>query len=311
MGYNAESLLQGTGVHRADLDNPDIRFPCTLTGAILGRAMQTRPIKNLGLKLAAETPMGAFPLLDYLVLSCENVSKAVHQLARYFHLVEAPCVLDIQDSGNLIHVHYQGRDAAVAFEFGITLALMHLHRETQEHFIPDHVAFTHHPDDIPEMEHILHCPVRAQTSWNGFAFTREAGQIPMRRGDAILHEVLERQAAEIAARMPKGDGIAAEVRRVLASRLSQGEMQIENVARELAISARSLQRRLSEAGISYQQLLDDTRREAADTYLTNPTLAIGEVAYLLGYSEPAAFHRAFKRWKGQTPQAFRQELKRI
>ena len=146
---------------------------------------------------------------------------------------------------------------------------------------------------------------------NGFAFTREAGQLPMRSGDAILHDVLERQAAEIAARLPKGDGVAAEVRRILVTRLSQGDMQIDDVARELATSSRSLQRRLSEAGISYQQLLDDMRREAAHTYLTNPTLAIGEVAYLLGYSEPAAFHRAFKRWNGITPQAFRQQVPQI
>jgi AraC-like DNA-binding protein len=70
---------------------------------------------------------------------------------------------------------------------------------------------------------------------------------------------------------------------------------------------RSLQRRLAEAKISFQQLVDDTRREAADTYLNNQTLSIGEVAYLLGYSEPAAFHRAFKRWQGITPQAFREQ----
>ena len=62
MGYNAESLLAGTGVPRSAFENPDTRFPCTLTGAILGHAMQTRAVKNLGMRLAAETPMGAFPL---------------------------------------------------------------------------------------------------------------------------------------------------------------------------------------------------------------------------------------------------------
>jgi len=308
LGYNPESLLEGTGVRRSDLvENPDVRFSCTLTGTILSRAMQTCLIKNLGMKLAAETPMGAFPLLDYLVLSCANVSEAVHQLSRYFRLVDAPCVLEVQDHGNFTRVCYHGRNVAFSFEFGITLALMHLHRETENRFMADHVAFTHQPDDIHEMEQVLNCQVRTNSSWNGFAFTRESGRLPLRRGDAILHHVLERQAAEIAARLPKQDGVVSEVRRVLAARLSQGEIQIEKVARELATSVRSLQRRLAEAKISFQQLVDDTRREAADTYLNNQTLSIGEVAYLLGYSEPAAFHRAFKRWQGITPQASREQ----
>jgi AraC-like DNA-binding protein len=77
------------------------------------------------------------------------------------------------------------------------------------------------------------------------------------------------------------------------------------VARCLATSARSLQRRLSAAGTSYQELLDSTRCEAATRYLQDRGLSIGEVAYLLGYSEPPAFHRAFKRWNGVTPQEFR------
>ncbi len=62
-------------------------------------------------------------------------------------------------------------------------------------------------------------------------------------------------------------------------------------------------RRLAAAGVSYQQVVDGARQEAADRYLSNSKLSIGEIAYLLGYSEPAGFHRAFKRWRGITPQA--------
>ena len=73
------------------------------------------------------------------------------------------------------------------------------------------------------------------------------------------------------------------------------------------MSGRTLQRRLASEGVSYQQLLDETRKEAAVRYISEPTLAICEVAYLVGYSEPAPFHRAFKRWYGMTPEAFRQK----
>ena len=85
---------------------------------------------------------------------------------------------------------------------------------------------------------------------------------------------------------------------------SEATIRIQALARTLGTSARSLQRRLAVAGISYRQLLDVVRKEAAERYLSDARLSIGEIAYLLGYSEAAAFNRAFKRWRGEGPQAF-------
>jgi transcriptional regulator GlxA family with amidase domain len=75
--------------------------------------------------------------------------------------------------------------------------------------------------------------------------------------------------------------------------MREGETRIEDAARALATSKRSLQRHLAEAGLSFQLLVDEIRRDAADEYLADPALSVAEVAYLLGYSEAAAFHRAF------------------
>jgi len=77
------------------------------------------------------------------------------------------------------------------------------------------------------------------------------------------------------------------------------------VAHQLAMSQRTLQRKLREHDTSHQQLLDDLRKNLARTYLDEPSMSIGEVAYLLGFSESSAFHRAFKRWTGQTPSEYR------
>ena len=104
--------------------------------------------------------------------------------------------------------------------------------------------------------------------------------------------LLERQAGEIMARLPAEGGVASDVRRVLAKQVAGGDTRITAVARELATTSRTLQRRLAAAGLSYQELLDRTRREAAEKYLADSSLAIAEVSYLLGYSEPSALHRA-------------------
>jgi AraC-like DNA-binding protein len=99
---------------------------------------------------------------------------------------------------------------------------------------------------------------------------------------------------------------ALDVHRALASRVGSGDTRIQTIARTLATSARSLQRRLAAAGVSYQQLLDVARKDASERYLRDSSLSVATVAYLLGYSEPAAFTRAFRRWHNETPQAFRE-----
>lgn len=136
---------------------------------------------------------------------------------------------------------------------------------------------------------------------------REAWRLPLRRRDPALRHVLEDHANAILARLPAHAGVAFEVQRALSGRVAGGDTRIGAVADRLAMSSRTLQRRLAAEGVSFQELLEGARREAAGRYIGESTLAIGEVAYLVGYSEPAAFHRAFRRWYGMTPAAFRQK----
>jgi AraC-like DNA-binding protein len=306
LGYDTHSLLAAAGVSRSQLDDPEARIACNATPALLGAAMRMRPLKNLGMRIAAETPIGAFPLLDYLIVTCDLVSDGVKQLARYLRLADAPYSLEAQGDEDPIRIVFLGNRDAFTCEFGVSLTLLHLREETEARLSAEYVSFSHRPDDVHEMEQVLDCPVRSGESWNGFSLSREAWKLPLRRHDPVLRGVLEQNASEVTARLPAIDGIAGELRQVLISRITHGDTEIQSVARTLATSTRSLQRRLAAAGTTYQELLDSTRREAAARYLADNRLSVGEVTYLLGYSEPAAFHRAFKRWHGSTPQEFRQ-----
>jgi AraC-like DNA-binding protein len=91
----------------------------------------------------------------------------------------------------------------------------------------------------------------------------------------------------------------------VAEELSRGVPTVEDVARRMATSERTLRRRLEEGGSSFRELLDDTRERLARNYVRDRRMALSEVAFMLGFSEPSAFHRAFKRWTGTTPAAFR------
>jgi AraC-like DNA-binding protein len=306
LGYDTPSLLKAAGLTPNQLENSDARVSCSALPAVICEAMRKRPLANLGMRVAAEMPIGAFQLLDYLILTCENVSQGIRQLARYLRIHEVPFRLDIHDEEDPVRMVYTGINDAFTAEFEVSLPVFHLGRETESRFHAEYVGFTHQPDGVAEMERILGCPVRTRASWNGLAISRQAWELPLRRRDLVLQELLQRNADEVVSRLPASDDIVAALRRALLSRIAQGETEIEAVARSLATSVRSLQRRLSAAGTSYQEVLDSTRRDAASRYLNDRALSIGEVAYLLGYSEPAAFHRAFRRWNGTTPQEFRQ-----
>ena len=306
LDYCMEPLLANAGIRRADLDDPDARIAATVWGPMLCRALEQRPMKNAGMRLATVTPIGAFPLIDYLIMTSQNVSEGLTRLARYLRLAEARSGPYLREDEDPIRVLLEGCDTPLSAEFTVTLNLLHFREETEDRFRAAYASFCHTPDDVAEMERVLSCPVQTGASWNGWALSRETCQIPLRRRDPALGSLLQRQAEEAIARLPPMEGAALDVRRALASRVGSGDTRIQTIARTLAMSARSLQRHLTAAGVSYQQLLDQARKDAAERYLTDSPLSIGEVAYLLGYSEPAAFNRAFRRWHKETPQAFRQ-----
>jgi AraC-like DNA-binding protein len=268
-------------------------------------------LNNLWTKLGAVTPLAAMPLLDYLIITSESVGRGVEQEARYFRLVGAPFIIDIKHDEDPIRVVYVMTTAVPlhTVEYSAILTLQGFRAETDNRFHLAYVSFAHQPDDVAEIERLLGCDVRVNASWAGLAVPREVWDLPLRRRDPVLRAMLERQADAITPRMPPLNGLALDVRRVLMSRLARGESDIELVARDLAMSSRTLQRRLAAVGLSYHELLDRARRETAEKCIADSLLSIGEIAYLAGYSEPAAFHRAFRRWTGVTPQGFRQRLR--
>lgn len=133
---------------------------------------------------------------------------------------------------------------------------------------------------------------------------------PLIRRDPVLRAVLEGRAQTSHPVSPMAEAASAvsQVRAVLASRIGEELPDIREIARRLAMAPRTLQRRLAAEGASFKDLIDITRREAAQRLLADRSLAVAEVGYLLGFSEPSAFNRAFKRWLGATPLEYRRTI---
>jgi AraC-like DNA-binding protein len=307
IGYDIDSLLAPFGLTRTDLDDPDGRLPTRVCAEIFAAIQREGRVKNLALCIAIETPIGAYPLLDYLVCSSESVGEGLKQLARYLVLVNPAVRLVFQDEEDRIRVSAEGLIDPLAVELTVSLSVLRLRRESGDRLQVARICFRHEPDDASTYQSVFRCEVETQSSWSGFALTREAWQLPLQRRDPVLRNWLEHKAAQILASQAGKEGIAMEVRRLLAAPATGSGASIEAAARRLAMSSRTLQRRLSEEGTSFDTLREEMRKQTAETFLADRTLSIGEVAFLLGFSEPGAFHRAFKRWHNTTPDAFRKQ----
>jgi AraC-like DNA-binding protein len=172
---------------------------------------------------------------------------------------------------------------------------------------PIEAAFQHPPPaNAARYQEVLGCPVHFNADELRLVIPRAVFDRPLRRADEQLFDYLERHAQALLERAVERDTASALVRQTLCARLREGEPRQGDVARALALSERTLQRRLTEEGTSFAAILDEIRAELARMYLGDPNLAVFEVAYLVGYSEPSAFVRAFRRWTGTNPREYRQ-----
>ena len=130
---------------------------------------------------------------------------------------------------------------------------------------------------------------------------------PLLDADGALSAIVRRRLDKVVAdrALAEPASLRARVRRMLVENLGQNTITADGVAAALAMSRRTLTRRLGEDGASFREVLDDVRRELALALLQDVTLSVADVAFFLQYSEPAAFHRSFRRWTGLTPHEYR------
>jgi AraC-like DNA-binding protein len=306
VGCDRAAILRAAGLSERDFDDPDAILSDAACAAFFCEALSQRPVPNFGLRVAERIPIGAYPLLDYLILTSDTVGEGFHRLAKYLRLVGSPCELSFHDRKDAVVVRLAPTIPFNA-EFTLALAVLDFRQEADGEFRAASLQLRHRPDDPKEFERILGCPVRAEAEADELAIPRSVWALPLRRRDSRLHAVLASQAEERMARLGSDDRAAAQLRRVLSAAPPGVIAGLSGAARRLGTSPRTLQRRLAAEGTSFQEVLDGGRRETAESALASSGLSCAEIGYLLGFSEPAAFHRAFKRWTGRTPLAFRRE----
>lgn len=306
IGLDTDRIRAAAGVPRVETDGVGESVAIDVVVAVWRAAAQEFGRPTIGLHVGANVLSGA--LLDYLAATSSTMREALGHVVRYFALAtrHVSWALRPRDTEGLwLFEHTFNRSAGpmapALREFSVGLANA---RVREWGGTPREIWLPHAPlGPLDEYRRVLGCPVHFERGCTGLAFDDATLDRPSRRSDAQLLRFLSSHADQVLAQLPSDTSLRGRVHRAVATRLRDGEPDIGAVARALALSERSLQRRLREEGTSFRDIVETVRRQQADVYLGDRELSVSDVAYLLGYSEPGAFIRAFKRWTGRTPRA--------
>ncbi|RRS06254.1 AraC family transcriptional regulator [Aquabacterium soli] len=317
-GVDAQALMLEAGMDLSLLKDPLARYPVHQTMVFWQRAIEATGEPLLGLDVARQiTPM-TFHALGYAGLASQNLADLFTRLSRYFRVVSDAGELSFERVGRAGCLRVSG-DARVLAEadaqaaWGPVDAFMSvILRACGALYGPDFQLLElrlqrPRPQDHQRYERVLRVVPIYGSQDNALWLDESVLMRPLAYANEELARINEEAVGRYLSQWRQGqaDDLPLRMREWFGARLPQGEPRQEDAAAHLGLSTRSLQRRLAEQGTSYRDVLQQARHALALAHLRAGVYSVSEIAYLLGFAELSAFTRAFRRWTGVTPSAWR------
>jgi len=306
-GCNGPALLAQAGFELKDLDGPDARAPLRKTGRLWKYALAATGDPAFGVKLARHYTYTTFHSLGYGMSASSTLKEAFERAQRYFRVVSDAVEFQFSRHDDEYHlileptteVPVESIDALV----GIFLRMCRLLAGRE--FAPLSIELCRsRPAVTEEFERSWRAPIQFGAGQNRLRFERAGIERILDSGNPELAQVSDAISARYLARLERFN-IEGQVRELLTQRLCRSEPTQDQVARQLNMSARTLQRKLSDSGTTFKEILDETRHALALAYLSASEFSVGEITQRLGFSSSSSFTRAFRRWTGVSPSDWR------
>lgn len=276
-------------------------------------ALEARDPDGLGLPLRIGASMqsdeyGAFGLAWKSAPDLRGSYNRAERYARVLSSVEV-YVLEPTEGGafyTLLKAGDGSRGMHLSNEASLSAVCEISQQVSAAEFAPEAVYFKHAPrGDIQAYEDHFGCPVHFGAERDALRVSDAMLAAPNTLGDATIAQFFDRHLEQELAALEEDSSLDQQVRITIARSLSEGVPTITAIASEIGMSARTLQRRLSDQGHSFQSLVDLARQDLAQKLLKDTQYSLAEIAFLTGFAEQSGFTRAFKRWSGQTPRSYR------
>ncbi len=265
----------------------------------------------LGFTLARDFDPRALGLLYYVMASSQTLGDALKRVARYSQTTNEALVVRYREGNRLIiDLSYSGvprHSDRHQIEFCMFAVLRICRVLTGLSLVPQHFSIAHHRSEgTGEMARFVGTKVEFGADTDEFSLNANARELPLIHADPYLNNLLLKSCeAALTDRKSNESELRTTVENAISSLLPRGRVVVDDIARSLGMSKRTLSRRLSDEGLNFTEVLQQLRRDLADRYLDDPKLHISKIAWLLGFNEVSAFTHAFKRWTGKTPSQIR------
>lgn len=270
--------------------------------------------EHFGLHFGHHIKVDALGVLGYNFLTSDNLHNALINLEKFFPIFQKKSELKLSIENNHCVIEYNILDdklLARRHDSELTLALINklLHSSISELWLPVTVHFKHSMLSNSQFHHdIFKCPVSFNKSRNAIIFPKELLDVKLLGTNPILNNITLDSLQELNNKHHKVESLTDEIKKRIKTLLPNSESTLEHVSSLMNVSPRTLQRHISDEGVTFKRLVENVRQELALCYLDEEKRSISEIAYLLGYSEVSAFTRAFTRWKKVSPVHWRKML---
>lgn len=323
-GKNYDVMLERAGIE-FDPQKPELagwqeRITARQYSRLYQEVLKLIQDEMFGAKVIGNVTPGSFRMMCYAILGCENLGKAIHRACEFYRIFfDKNAHIYLLEDDEVSRVGYAGinsREPDDPVQTGDVYGMSAWHRFYCWLIdLPIDLKFVNFSGAAPDAERIakfeslFNCPVQFSQPNDQFAFDTKVLSNPIVRNEQALREFL-RTAPYPLMVIPgstSDTSLSARVRSLIGHDFSQGVPDFDRVTDALNMSAPTLRRKLRKEGTSFQQIKDESRRDAAQAFLENSDLSINAIAVLMGFTDPSAFHRCFKKWTNMTPGEYRQQ----
>jgi AraC-like DNA-binding protein len=309
-GIAPRPVFERAGVGTDQLHDAGARIPVSAMKRLWDLAVEVSGDPCFGVSAGQHVHPTTFHALGYAWLASHTLREALYRFVRFTRLVSTALTLRTIAVGSEVELVFESVSnvspvSLAATDAGAAALVTMCRTSYGESFCPLRVRLQRpQPPCEQQFATLFRAPIAYGAPDNVLVFAAADLDRVLPTGNAELARAADEVILRYLARFDRED-VVTQARMQIMELLPSGQTSAQRVAEALHLSVRSLQRKLSEHGTSLAQLREDTRRELANQYVRNSRLSVGEITYLLGFSEPASFTRAFHRWNGMSPSACR------